>query len=150
MSDSSNPDLECLGEKALEADVFSSVELQKDLDRLICRARGPESEAYYQADWTSRGWVVGLLTPDRWLSESIEAELVHTGDSMEELLEEELIDMGIDPEPIKIDHFRSDSMLYTFQTTLPESSDCTTASTWLLAFEATFRVLGDMTAEEED
>ena len=37
-----------------------------------------------------------MLTKDRWLSESIEAEVMHHGDSLEELIEEELIDLGLD------------------------------------------------------
>ena len=39
---------------------------------------------------------VALLTADRWLSQSIEADLVHTGDKIDELIEEE---RGFAPDP---------------------------------------------------
>lgn len=150
MNDSSTTTIQGLGDRADRADVFSSVTVSDDGGRLVCAARGPESDAEYRIERTDAGWTIGLVTPDRWLSESIEAELVHTGDSMEELLEEELIDLGIDPDPIRIEHFRSEDLLYTFQTTVPDVTPEDTVATWLLAFEATFRVLGDMSGEDED
>jgi hypothetical protein len=143
------PTLETLCTEMTQADVFSQVVVEDDRSRVVCQAKGPESEALYRAEWSPDGWVISLVTPDRWLSESIEAELVHTGDSIEELIEEELIDLGVDPDVVRVEHFRSDDMLYTFQTPLTPASQ-NDACTWLLAYEATFRVLGDMTVEDED
>ena len=144
------PALDTLSAKMSESDVFDAIRIDAARDRLVCQARGPESEAFYWADCTPDGWVVSLVTTDRWLSESIEAELVHTGDTIEELIEEELIDLGVDPDVVRVEHFRSDDMLYTFRTPLPAGTAIDEACTWLLAYEATFRVLGDMTAEDED
>jgi hypothetical protein len=146
----STTDLETLCTRMTQADAFSRVEIDIDHGRLACQARGPESEATYRVDWTPDGWIISLVTPDRWLSESIEAELVHTGDSIEELLEEELIDLGCDPDVVRVEHYRSDDMLYTFRTPMTQASEIDDVCTWLLAYEATFRVLGDMTAEDED
>ena len=75
---------------------------------------------------------------------------MHSGDSLEELLEEELVDLGADTSVVLVQHFRSEDMLYTFRSTLPPASTPDDVLTWLLAYEATFRELGDMTAEADD
>ena len=57
-----------------------------------------------------------------WLSESIESDLMHSGDKLDELIEEELVDQGEEPGHISFEHFRSDDMLFTFRTlAAPES-----------------------------
>ena len=56
-------------------------------EQIRCRARDVESEAHYVLSSTDRGLVVGFETPDRWLSESVEADLYHASDSLDELLE---------------------------------------------------------------
>lgn len=97
---------------------------------------------------------------------------MHHGDPIEELIEEELVDQGYivgvkgrsagnsnDPSgshrtrqgvEVEVQHFRSEDMMYTFQSPLPieASSDLSkairVATQWLLAYEAAFRRLGDM------
>ena len=72
---------------------------------------------------------------------------MHTGDTMEDLLEEELVEMGQPAgSPVVIEHFRSDDLLFTFRTPVP--GDVDVAAAWLLAYEACFRRLGDMEAGE--
>ena len=99
---------------------------------------------------------ISLVTPDRWLSESIEADLTHTGDKMEELLEEELIDLDQKQTYYKIDHYRDDQLRYTFRSSIPlfSPSDLSSpdiinqAIALLLAYQATFSPLGDMTPSD--
>ena len=146
-----DPILESLRERATASGRFANVELVHDA--LRCRVRDIESEAWYLVETSDDGVAVLLVTPDRWLSESIEADLMHSGDKLEELLEEELVDLGgslLPGEPIKVEHFRSDDRLYTFRSSIPSGSDQETMFRWLLAYEATFIELGDMSGERDD
>ena len=143
--------LEFLRERAVSSHRFASAELING--ELRCRARDAESEAWYLVQTTKNEISLLLVTPDRWLSESIEAELMHSGDDIEELLLDELIalDPGVsEGEPITVKHFRNDDRLYTFETTIPSGSDEETVLRWLLAYEATFHELGDMGGERND
>ncbi|MBI1338309.1 MAG: hypothetical protein GC164_15310 [Phycisphaera sp.] len=144
-----------VGDRVREGKVFAKV--RRTDDRLACRARDVESEAYYVArvdDSHKKVWV-GLFTPDRWLSESIEADLMFRGDKIEELLEEELTDQGLEVQ-LPIEHFRDDKKYYVFRSplVLPPNEvldgekmiDRVTRT--LLAYEATFRELGDMSPKD--
>ena len=75
---------------------------------------------------------------------------MHSGDSIQELIEEELVDLGEDPDVVPVEHFRNDEMLYVFRTPLPSHISEGNVLTWLLAYEAAFRPLGDMSAEGDD
>jgi hypothetical protein len=92
--------------------------------------------------------VIRLATPDRWLSESIESELVESRDSMEELLLEELKDRDWAEPPVAVKHFRDDLKQYVFEAALMSSpspaTDRTRLATLFLSFEAMFAQLGDM------
>lgn len=105
---------------------------------------------YYVAITGEQEAEIGLSTPDRWVSESIEADLVHRGDTLEELLEDELVDLGCDRK-LPVEHFRDEAKLYTFRSQLTWTSAENPASlltTVLRAYEATFRQLGDLKSEE--
>ncbi len=150
--------IEAVAERVKQADVFEDV--QSESAGLHCQARDAESEAFYQvlddADQPSTVWV-GLFTSDRWLSESIEADLLHTGDKMEDLLDEELVELGYDAGPLPIEHFRDDAKVYVFRSSLKVNSQdaCTDPADIdrvvkvLLAYEACFRQLGDMSTTDE-
>ncbi|MCC6661701.1 MAG: hypothetical protein IT437_12535 [Phycisphaerales bacterium] len=122
---------------------------------LVCRAKAAAAPASYRL-LADRGRVyVALVMADRWLSESIEADLMHTGDKLESLIDEELIEHGLPSDPRPVEHFRSDDLLFTFRTALPlVASDVDSdrggrvAGAWLMAYEAAFRVLGDMSGGE--
>lgn len=129
--------------------------------RLECAAAASAQPAFYRIELDGERVWVSLVMADRWLSESIEADLMHSGDSLEELLEEELIDQGHEGGPLSFEHFRSDDMLFTFRSPLPvfahdlsdpaaARSAAQTATRCLLAYEACFRELGDMSGGEED
>lgn len=146
---------------ALNAEVFGDVSLADGL--LACRAKEAAADAWYQVASMGERVLVRLVTPDRWLSESIEADLMHHGDPMEELVEEELVELGHEPErdgPVApIRHFRSEDRLYTFESDVPVADalargDLDAARTlvgrYLLAYEAAFRELGDMSGGDED
>ncbi|MCI0365946.1 MAG: hypothetical protein L0Y44_01615 [Phycisphaerales bacterium] len=155
---------------AEKAGVFGSVKATGA--RLECAAAGSAEPAWYRVEEAAGRWQVSLVTKDRWLSESIEADLMHHGDPIEELLEEELVDQGYNVaggakgqtglKPVcrsggvEVKHFRSEDMMYTFQSMLPvdESQDASTsikvATQWLLAYEAAFRRLGDMEVKSEN
>lgn len=144
---------EAVASRAREAGVFASVRVEGH--RLVCVAKEVES-AEYRLDWDEAGslWV-SLVTPDRWLSGSIEGDLVHTGDKMDELVTDELVELGCDDVVDTVEHFRSEDLLFTFRSRVPvagRSGDEATsiASAYLLAYEACFCQLGDMSGEDED
>ena len=129
---------------AVQAGVFGAVSIKDG--RLVCTAKAAAAPASYRVfSEGGRVWV-SLVMADRWLSESIEGDLMHSGDKMEDLLEEELIDQGAPVTRLKIEHFRSDDLLFTFRSPL-ERADA--VGKVLLAYEACFRNLGDMNAGED-
>jgi hypothetical protein len=145
--------LQALRDRAEKAGAFGPVRLDSDIGRLTCRAANAAEPAEYRVDVQQGKLWVSLVTPNRWLSESIETDLLHTGDKLGELIEEELAEFDYDTkgETVTFEHFRSDDKLFTFRSTLPIRLDqadapdaIETASKWLLAYEACFRRLGDM------
>lgn len=150
--------VEAVAERVRRADVFEEVHCAES--GLHCQARDVESEAFYQLlhESAEGGTVwVGLFTPDRWLSESIEADLLHSGDKMEELLDEELVELGFDAGPLVIEHFRDDAKQYVFRSSVHvphdagrvEQAEIERVVKVLLAYEACFRQLGDMSTTDE-
>jgi hypothetical protein len=128
-------------------DVFARVEALAD--RLRCHAKGSPEPAWYELADVNGTLVVRFATPDRWLSESIESDLMHFGDPIEELVEEELAELGWRGKVPTIKHFRDDQKLYTFENAVP-ATDVETATKFLLAYEAAFRALGDVGGEKDD
>jgi hypothetical protein len=119
-----------------------------------CDAMHVEEECYYAAHVDSDGTVwAGWYSPDRWVSGSIEGDLVHTGDKIDELLEEELVDLGLSIK-LPLEHYRNDDKIFVFHGKLDLPSDTTEAADTLvkvlLSFQACFVELGDMAPGEED
>ncbi len=142
--------LSTLAPEARTLDVFGSITLVGDVLELQVRP-AEVSAHYYVQIISSHEAKVGLRTADRWVSESIEADLMHTGDSLDELLEDELVDLH-SALKWKVDHFRDDSKRYTFCSKVNWSGNENPVSlllTVLRAYEATFRQLGDLKPEEE-
>lgn len=143
-----------VGDRARKPGVFEKV--RRTDDRLICKAKGIESEAYYIVEINDGHDTVfvSLQTADRWLSESIEAELMHLGDKIEDLLEEELVDQGYETR-LAVEHYRDEDKMYVFRSAIPLPEDevldgpemMDRATRALLAYEAAFRELGDMKPE---
>ncbi|MFN7022207.1 MAG: hypothetical protein ACK4WH_12895 [Phycisphaerales bacterium] len=154
--------LEAVRRRAEAAGVFGSVSLSGG--RLACRAANSAEPAEYRVDVQDGRLWVSLVTDNRWLSQSIEQDLVHTGDKIPELLDEELVDLGFDVKAAAargwtttFEHFRSADKLFTFRTPLPidlnaadSAASIDTATQHLMAYEACFRRLGDMDSGGED
>jgi len=141
-----------LAERLKASGVFARVEVEEGAVRAY--ALHVESPAWYALSWDEAGdcaWV-GLYTPDRWLSESIEAELMHRGDKLEELLEEELIDQGY-ATPLTVEHFRDEDRHYVFRSSVAVGDDPASSVERMtqvaLAYEACFSRLGDMAAKDD-
>ncbi|GAB5496920.1 MAG: hypothetical protein Phyf2KO_20000 [Phycisphaerales bacterium] len=133
--------------KAEEAGVFESVALEGT--DLVCKAQGSAEDAFYRLQPRDEGLYVMLDMKDRWQSESIESDLMHSGDSLEELFDEELAELGYEGDTPTYQHFRDDQMRFVFQSPVPvdgKSSDEAgeIAAQYLLGYEACFRQLGDM------
>jgi hypothetical protein len=146
-----NQFLEALRTNAEKAGVFKESKVTSK-GVLQCAAKRSAEPAWYRVDKAEGKWRISLVTADRWLSESIEADLMHFGDPIEELIEEELIDQGYKGNPLEVKHYRSDDMLYTFISEIPVDESkgpkaLETATQCLLAYEAAFRELGDMEPE---
>ncbi|MEM1331204.1 MAG: hypothetical protein AAGG07_11640 [Planctomycetota bacterium] len=140
--------------KADAAGVFGGAELRDGV--VLCAAHNAAEPAFYRVEEIDGKLWVSLVTDNRWLSESIESDLVHTGDKLEELIEEEMVDLGYDGPPLPFEHFRSDDLLFTFRSPLPvnlespSETDADTVALALLGYEACFRQLGDMDDSGED
>ena len=139
--------LKTISQQASASGVFSRVEALAD--RLRCHAKGCPEPAWYELADVRGTLIVRFATPDRWLSESIESDLMHFGDPIEELVEEELAELGWRGKVPAIKHFRDDDKLYTFENAVP-AADVATASKFLMAYEAAFRALGDVGGESDD
>jgi hypothetical protein len=144
--------LESLAQRVRTHDVFGDVRV---LDgRLRCDARDAAAPAWYAVESDGRDWVVSLSTADRWLSESIETDLLHFGDPLEELIEEELVELGGEGPVPAPKHYRADDRTYVFRNTVTVSTDLENSlervGLWLLAYEAAFRNLGDMAGGDEE
>lgn len=151
----------CTRIKSHSAAVFGPITLTPA--RLACRAANSAEPAEYRLDVQDGRLWVSLVTDNRWLSQSIEQDLVHTGDKIPELVDEELADVGYDvkaaaarSQRTTFEHFRSTDKLFTFRTPLPIALDqagapssIDLAAQHLLAYEACFRRLGDMDAGTE-
>jgi hypothetical protein len=129
---------------------------------LSANAKGSASPAMYRLMWDAGKLWVALQTSERYLSQSIEADLVHTGDKLNELIDEELVELGITRGIGVVEHFRSQDKLYTFRSVVPvdlsstnaapshATSVASLASIYVRAYEAAFRNLGDMEADDEE
>ena len=141
-----------LEQGAADSEVFAEVKLTDE--GLSCKALNSAEPAFYCVRVLSDGIWISLETEDRWLSGSIEEDLVNTGDKIDELIEEEVIDLGDDNAKVTIEHFRSPEKLYVFRSKLSTSIDDAAAAQraliWLKGYELVFRELGDMDDSDED
>ncbi|MCA9278545.1 MAG: hypothetical protein H6815_07790 [Phycisphaeraceae bacterium] len=134
-----------------DSDVFESVnmEVREGARAVCCEARESPSPIWYRALFGTDGTIIEFATEDRWLSQSIEADLVNTGDALEDLLEEELIDHDCEVRSPRFEHFRSDDMEYVFRVKL-ENASAQTVAAFLLSFEACFGELGDVRESDDE
>lgn len=149
--------MHAVGEAAKKAGVFGGVEVGPN--RVECKALASAAPAFYRFEREGDVFWVSLVMEDRWQSQSIEADLINTGDKLEELIAEEVGEMGFAGDAMTpCEHFRSEDKLFTFRSRVPvHLTDAAAAgrageiaSAWLLGYEACFRRLGDIEAGEED
>ena len=132
---------------AEQAGVFEAVAIQDGV--LTCKAQGSAEVAFYKLQAKGDALFVSLEMKDRWQSGSIESTLTHSGDPLEELLDEELAELGYTGGQPSYQHLRDDHMMFVFQTKVPldgltPEEAAKTAAQFLLGYEACFRQLGDM------
>ncbi len=143
-----------LGEVALlagQSGAFAEVGLEGGV--LTCRDPIQPS-ASFRIEADGQRIYVTWVSPDRYLSQSIEAELMWTGDDLDDLIDEEIADLGRTGEALgRVEHFRNEEKLFTFRSVVPTEGnverDAQALCRCLLAYQAAFRHLGDMKAGDE-
>ena len=150
--DTKNMIYKAVQDAAERADVFGAVCI--DERGVCCEAKNSAEPAWYRVSVVDDAVWISLETADRWLSGSIEADLVNTGDKLDELIEEEVVDLGHVDAKVSFEHLRSDDKLYIFRSKLTTPMDdpkCAEhAGIWLLGYELVFRELGDMDESIEE
>ncbi|MGH7242664.1 MAG: hypothetical protein ACREJD_04540 [Phycisphaerales bacterium] len=144
--------LESLAEAARLAGVFGEVTVSGG--RVIARTTASAAPAEYRVEIEQGEACVGVFTADRWLSHSVEADLLNTGDDLEELLEEELEEVGYTGKAPTIDHYRNDEKMFAFRSRsgikVTDADAEARIRQLLLAYESCFKHLGDMHKDGED
>ena len=77
----------------------------------------------------------------------------HAKDCPEELVEEELAELGWHGKAPTVKHFRDEAKLYTFENPIPRAEatyQLATVIQFLFAYEAAFRALGDVGGGDKD
>lgn len=124
---------------------------------VVAEAKDTPEPVQYRLEVYNGKLAVSWCSPDRYISQSIETDVLWTGDDLDDLIDEELVDLGWDRgrlSPLK--HFRNDEMLFVFISGLPLSpSDATSADSVdivraMLAYEIAFRELGDMAGDGDE
>jgi len=138
--------LDAVASRARGCGRFSSVEA--DPAGVAARPGDPEIDAAFRVDWNGVGFEVSLKTPDRWLSQSVEATLMNTGDDLEDLIDEELVELGCDDGPLPVKHFRDDLKQYVFVSPVPGDA-AETLLACLCAYERAFSGLGDFLPHDD-
>ncbi len=141
-------DFETIGKLLQQADVLDDITY--DASGLSAKARQAQEPAYYRISYDQKNLYIGLYIKDRWLSESIETDLLHSGDTVQELLEEEMADQGLDF-GLPIEHFRSPQLEYVFRSKIshPAHQSPKVLSQILLSYHHCFVELGDMSEEQD-
>lgn len=138
---------------------FKSATVQNSC--LTCVAKFSAEPAEYRLGIHQKQLCILLVTPNRWLSQSIEADLMHTGDNLENLIADELLDTSSKGTSLPVTHFRSEDKLYSFRTPLPIPLDASgdvsadpanieTSYNVLMSYQNVFSELGDMQGEKAD
>ncbi|MSR40787.1 MAG: hypothetical protein EXS10_02665 [Phycisphaerales bacterium] len=131
-------------------DGFGSVESHANCVRAT--AKHSSAPAAFELERRGTEYWVRMLTSDRWLSESIEGDVLE-GDPLDELLEEELTELGWRGKVGALKHFRDAQKVYVFEHRVPDASPLPmqeTAALFLIAYSKTFHELGDMNSGAGD
>lgn len=123
-------------------------------------ADAPEG-ALYRLEYREGKLWVAWVSPDRYLSQSIEAVLVFTGDDLDDMIDEELVDLGWERGRLAPnEHFRDEDKLFTFRSALPIDPAALDAGSLkalatdgaraVNAYRIAFSELGDMDGGEDE
>lgn len=142
------------GRLARSSGAFAEVEVRPG--RVECR--DPiQPDALFRIDASDEGLCVCWASPNRYLSQSIEAELRWTRENIDDLMDEELSDQGYRRRVGRMTHFRDSDKHFVFRWGIPGEPGSLSAERdapdllrCLLACQAAFRTLGDMKEPEED
>jgi hypothetical protein len=142
--------LDAVAERARQADLFGPVTRRPGM--VECAAKLCPEDAAFRIALEDGDLYVSWVTPDRYMSQSIEADLMWTGDDLADMIDEELSDQGWSGDRLgPLEHFRSAEKQFTFRSKLPLSvarldppRHAETAVQALLGYEAAFGVVGDM------
>ena len=124
---------------------------------LVADAKDTPEPVCYRLEVMDGTLAVSWCSPDRYISQSIETDVLWTGDDLDDLIDEELVDLGWNRgrlEPLK--HYRNDEMLFVFVSKTPigageaTEADASDIAKVLMAYEIAFRELGDMAGDEDD
>ena len=153
VSDAIDVVLHAVADHAREEDVFESVNVHHGV--VVATGRDTPAPVYYRLEVGDNGVHVSWNTPDRYLSQSIEADLMWTGDDLDDLIDEELVDLGWNRGKLgPLSHYRNDELLFTFRSPVPvkvgqlSTADSEDLARCLLAYEIAFRELGDMQGDD--
>jgi hypothetical protein len=138
---------------ARESGSFESVDVQ---GLLLHATDSIQPDAAFRITFEDGKLWAAWVSANRYLSQSIEADVKWTGDDIDELIDEEVEAQGWTGAKIgRFEHFRSEDRLYTFRSALPidpakaDQPAAKDAVLFLLAYQAAFRNLGDMKPEED-
>lgn len=110
-------------------------------------------EALFRIEAEADRLFVAWASPNRYLSQSIEADLMWTGDDLNDLIAEELSDQGYSGAPLgRVEHFRDEQKNFVFRSLIPAASGETRADVLvrcLLAYHAAMSQLGGMKPDGE-
>jgi hypothetical protein len=140
-----------VAERAKKSEKFAGVDVTAE--GVECRALQAPEDAAFRVRIEGGKLFVSWVTGDRYMSQSVEADLMWTGDDLGELIAEELADLGWSGPPLgKVEHFRSEDKLFTFRSEIPaaKANSVDALAQALHAYEAAFSNLGDMKPEEDE
>lgn len=145
---------EKVGALATASGAFSAVDVVEGA--VVCRFGDEDVDAEFRLDWDGAGFAVSMMTPDRWLSQSVEATLMNSGDSLEDLIDEEMVELGCDAGPLSMKHFRDEKKRYVFVSPVPISvgdagtdESAATGLACVRGYERAFAELGDFVAGDD-
>lgn len=135
---------------------FDTIEIKDGM--LVAHALDAPENAFYRIEAEGERVFVTWVSADRYLSQSIEQDLVFSGDDLDDMIDEELVDTGYEGQRLApMQHYRNDEKLFIFRSRTPiDAGKCDAPSAgpslakFVLAYEAAIRQLGDMSPDEED
>jgi hypothetical protein len=155
-----SPELATLFERVRErldaSDRFDSAGVEGPC--VVAHATDAPEEVRYRIEFDGSALWAAWVSEDRYISQSIEAEIMWTGDDLDDMIDEESVDAGwslgrLEP----MEHFRNEEMLFTFRSKLPIAPSKANAEKHaeqmvavLTGYAEAFAELGDMKPDDDD